>query len=613
MVKTEKHKIPDLVFEAYNLLQQHRIVDITKPLDWNHNENESGWVFECVAKVPYPNLEDIPHEVPLFVLIPEAFPLEPVDFYPKCEEVSGFPHQDAESRKLCLPEERLAPRNAQRLVCYVNWAIEWLKDAANGTLLKPGDPYELPDFSRKLLKKQLSADYILIFNESAQSYEKWKPNIGKVGNVECILGQNTQTIFAVRFFNDSNSIVHEAEFSATVLKQDNKVVGEWFILPDIRYKRHRPPQTYREIEKLCSTNGLDFYNILKKAWDNDERNLQIGLILVGFPIPRTVGEEPVEIHWQPLIFPNLRFERKSGRYKGKAGKPFQIWSRLTQKGGFSRSEQLPWGKVANVAWERMYARGAYTPEVQATHIAIFGCGALGSSIAELLARGGVRKLSLFDFDNINFGNLCRHTLGGLHVGSNKALSLAIKLSWTNPLSKIDGYLAKIPLNSSSLQETREAIEKAELFINCTTNEMAFDWLEDYAKKQYKRLVLIFFNFHAEILTLCVSGIATSCGEVFQDLLSCVRNEQLSIDAKTYLYQPSKEEQIIEGAGCWHPTFPALNAHIQMLAASAVDILCSHIEQGEEKGLAAIIKRNSITGKEIQPSSLVEVVWIKQYP
>ena len=94
-----------------------------------------------------PNAEKLPGEITLRVVIPETFPREPVEFYP--ENVNAFPHQDAESGKLCLPEEALAPLDASRLLCYVKWAIQWLKDAANGKLLQPGEPYELPDFSRE--------------------------------------------------------------------------------------------------------------------------------------------------------------------------------------------------------------------------------------------------------------------------------------------------------------------------------------------------------------------------------------------------------------------------------------------------------------------------------
>ena len=113
-------EFPDIVIEAYNRLRHHRLVEITLPLRENLREGETGWEFDCIAKVPYPNPEQVPENVTLRVSIPETFPRAPVDFYP--ENVKAFPHQDAETGKLCLREEALAPLDASRLVCYVEWA-----------------------------------------------------------------------------------------------------------------------------------------------------------------------------------------------------------------------------------------------------------------------------------------------------------------------------------------------------------------------------------------------------------------------------------------------------------------------------------------------------------
>ncbi|MFX0200558.1 MAG: ThiF family adenylyltransferase [Candidatus Hodarchaeota archaeon] len=607
----KKLEIPKPVLDAYDLLLQHRIVEIRQPL--RCNSKGPGWIFECAISVPYPNRAKIPHVIPLRVFIHEAFPLAPVDFYPGCEEVTGFPHQDAESGKICLPQEHLAPRNTKRLVHYVNWVKEWLGDAAQGTLLKPGDPYELPDFSRKLLSRRLPTDRPVLFNETSKSLEKWKTKIGEFGVVEFLMSDCIPAIFAVRFRDRNNKIIHESGFSPKVLEKGGNIVGRWLILPDIHFRRHRPPQTYGEITELCLTNDLNFYEVLKQAWETDNRALEIGLILVGFPIPNKFDEQPAEIHWQPLLFDNLRAElknRKGGKKPRKRGK---IWSSLTSKRYFKPSEQLPWGKASNVTHDRMYARGSYSPLLLSTRIALFGCGALGSLIAELLARSGVKVLDLFDFENIEIGNFCRHTLDGTYLGLNKALSLGRRLTTANPLSNISAYPVRIPLISSSQKEAHRAIHSADLIIDCTTSESAFDWLDHYSISEKKRMVSLFFDFHAELLTMFVSGSVSSCGEIFRDILFLSSKGRLPISSEKYFYQPTEEEQIIEGAGCWHPTFPALNGHIQILAAIAVDIINANIESGGKKGLAAIIRRNSIRDQEIHPGALVETVWTKKYP
>ena len=611
------NEIPDIVLEAYNLMLQRRIVVITKPINWNLDEDATGWEFECVAKVPYPNQEEIPSEVPLRVLIPETFPREPVEIYPTFEEVSGFPHQDAESRKLCLPPEYLAPRNTSRLVCYVKWAIEWLEDAANGTLLKPGDPYELPDFSRKSLNSPLPTRAPLIFDESSISYEIWKSHIGAFGDVECFFGKGTPAIFAVNFFSyKDGSLIRESEFSSNMLREDSKFKGKWIIVPDIHYYRHCPPQTYEEINELCSKNGLNFYTILKESW-NFGNSSQFGILLIGFPIPKIVGQSPTEIHWQPLLFQNykgvIKTEKRRGRSKSQSHKPKKIWQRLIKNHGcFSPTQQLPWGEVENVTRERLYARGAYPSKVQSTPIAFFGCGALGSSVAELLTRGGVNKLNLFDPDFIKFGNLCRHTLDGSYIFINKAKALEKKLSLANPLSKIQGYPVGVPLNSRSDKAFHQALEDAHVFVDCTTSDTAFDWLNQYAVENNKCLISLFFNFHAELLTICISSDSTSCGDIFADLNYSIQQNQTPLDPKIYFFQPSKEEQIIEGAGCWHPSFPALNAHVQILSAHAVDILSHYLDSKEKIGLAAIVKRQPVTQNGVQQGPLVEVVWAKKY-
>lgn len=610
-----QNAIPDIVIEAYSSLRQYRIVEISKPIDWSQDEDAPGWVFECTAKVPYPNQEEIPCEVPLHVLIPEAFPRQPVEIFSLSEQVSGFPHQEAGSKKLCLPEEHLAPRDAQRLVCYVKWAIEWLKDAANGTLLKSGDPYELPAFIYKLP----SIESPLIFEESSDSYKKWEPHIGKSGRVECFLGIGIPAIFAAKFCHNDGSLIREADFAPNILEKNSTINGKWILIPDIRHERHCPPQNYQEIVELCSKNDLDFYAILKEAW-NHKHSHQFGILLIGFPIPKIVGEPPTEIHWQPLLFKNLKQHLKEfdvpgakQRSKGQSHTPKRIWERLIKNGYLSASQHLPWGTVENVAHERLYARGAYPPKVQSTSIAFFGCGALGSSVVELLARGGVNQLNLFDPDLTNFGNLCRHTLDGSSVSVNKAEALAARLSRANPLSTIKGYPERIPLNSRSDEAIHRMLAGADVFVDCTTSEVAFDWLNQYAAEHNRRLISLFFSFHAELLTICISGTSTSCGDIFGDLMYSIREKLTPLAPEVYFRVPSKEAQIIEGAGCWHPTFPARNAHVQLLAAHAVDILIHSIDSKQKIGLAAIVKRQPVTQDGIQPGSLVEVVWAKEYP
>jgi len=111
-------KITEIVLKAYELLLQYRIVEIIKSIDCNKEDRKKGWEFQCNIKIPYANPENISEIITVRVFIPECFPYAPVSFYPISEEIRCFPHQDAETGKLCLRDERFATCDEKK-TCYL--------------------------------------------------------------------------------------------------------------------------------------------------------------------------------------------------------------------------------------------------------------------------------------------------------------------------------------------------------------------------------------------------------------------------------------------------------------------------------------------------------------
>ncbi|MFC6977808.1 HesA/MoeB/ThiF family protein [Microbulbifer taiwanensis] len=64
---------------------------------------------------------------------------------------------------------------------------------------------------------------------------------------------------------------------------------------------------------------------------------------------------------------------------------------------------------------------------------IIGAGALGSPVAEQLAKSGVGKLTLVDDDTLSSANIGRHTLGANSIGSSKVdrLAKSISVRWAS--------------------------------------------------------------------------------------------------------------------------------------------------------------------------------------
>ncbi len=76
-------------------------------------------------------------------------------------------------------------------------------------------------------------------------------------------------------------------------------------------------------------------------------------------------------------------------------------------------------------------------------VAICGLGGLGSNIAISLARAGIGKLLLIDFDLVDITNLHRQQYKATQIGRYKTEALAENLAEIAPYTKIETVTAKI--------------------------------------------------------------------------------------------------------------------------------------------------------------------------
>jgi len=74
----------------------------------------------------------------------------------------------------------------------------------------------------------------------------------------------------------------------------------------------------------------------------------------------------------------------------------------------------------------------FKPEEVIERIHIIGCGSVGSTIAELLARFGLKKITLYDFDKVEPKNLANQLFRQEHVGQEKTKALVQMLCEINP-------------------------------------------------------------------------------------------------------------------------------------------------------------------------------------
>jgi len=90
----------------------------------------------------------------------------------------------------------------------------------------------------------------------------------------------------------------------------------------------------------------------------------------------------------------------------------------------------------------------FKPEEVKERIHIIGCGSVGSTVAELLARFGLTRLTLYDFDKVEPKNLANQLFRQEHIGMEKVAALTEMLCEINPEIKstiktvLHGYVAQ---------------------------------------------------------------------------------------------------------------------------------------------------------------------------
>ena len=606
----DEDTIPQAIRQAYALLKDSDICQLVGSLK---RIDRGLCTFRCRFTLPVPNASGLPEHVTLMAVVCDAFPHRLIEFFPldNDEDLRGFAHQDAETGKLCLHPAHRAPADGNRLAVYVGWAREWLLDAANNTLLRPGDPFELPDFSRKRIKVQPPTRLTVFFDESPETFPAWQQHVGQTGIVELRNSKQLSGLFAQRFLTGDGELIRTTAFAKELLSGAPQLKARWLLLPNVTVHRHRPAQTYGELLTLCNAHHVSLQKVLKKAWRDCAKPQPFGVLLVGFPIPRIVGDDPVEIHWQPLMLPSKESTQRLVRLRRGKRDEGRLWNIAWNHGPFAKPKPLLWGKTDNLCGERQYSRGSHSEAVSTMPIALVGCGALGSPIAEALVRGGVQQMALFDEQSVEFGNLCRHTLDGRHVGRSKATALATRLRSANPVSRITSHDLHVPWSGyeTGTSDANAALDDAHVLIDCATDNAAFRWMSRYCRGNRKRLASLFINPYATLLTLVLSGKQTSALKVFRALMRDIDNGTTLVDPEPYFSDLPEQDAVLPGAGCWHATFPALNSHIVLLAYAALEHIAAWMDQPLQcDGYGILIRRNG----DIAIGPSIETIWKQRY-
>jgi ThiF family len=292
------------------------------------------------------------------------------------------------------------------------------------------------------------------------------------------------------------------------------------------------PESDAELMRLLDEEMIGYIHSLPNMTVIHSPILDYIPIALGYPILSAGGLK--EVHWEWVLV------------NGK-------WTNMIAKAGNLPS--LTWGKSINIAPSRFYGRGAFSDQLCAMKVLLLGAGAIGSSLAESLVRGGIRNLELIDGDHVEPGNVCRSTYAIAEIHGNKADALFAQLILLTPYANIrKGGFAFQPCfpDEGNFQASKTSLQSFDLIFDCTADD-AVAYTLDQMQLQADIVNLTITDEARQLLAVTNRG-----GEAILPQKNRILHS-LQGDAPA-----SPGPTFYEGMGCWHPTFRASFADINLL-------------------------------------------------
>jgi hypothetical protein len=239
---------------------------------------------------------------------------------------------------------------------------------------------------------------------------------------------------------------------------------------------------------------------------------------------------------------------------------------------------LHWWPVSDERPEVTIRRDAGRPVASyaGKTVAVWGCGGLGSWIAEYIVRAGAQKVLLCDPGAITGGLLVRQNFVEADIGDTKVAALARRLRAVSDAVEVAVY--------DSLSPSLDDLLGTDVVIDATVSVAVSRLLEQIARLGGERPLLA--QVATDSRTATLGMLAVSAPPLLAGPLTIDRaaGEMIARDAALEPFQQLWESsapgsQVIPTRGCSTPTFHGSAADLAGVAASVTSLLSAHLRPG----------------------------------
>ncbi|MBW4704649.1 ThiF family adenylyltransferase [Micromonospora sp. RL09-050-HVF-A] len=241
------------------------------------------------------------------------------------------------------------------------------------------------------------------------------------------------------------------------------------------------------------------------------------------------------------------------------------------------SISMEWCHVSDERPEIASRRDASRPvsRFAGTTVEVWGCGGLGSWIAEFIARAGAARIVLRDPGEVQGGLLVRQNYVETDIGGNKADQLAQRLRQICDDLIVESHPAGFP--------TSHKLPDCDLIVDATINNGAGIYLDRAAHRTRDTtrpmLAMVATDLRTAtlgLLTVSASGYPTGPAHIDQAAGPRVLADGTLERFHGLWQEPAEGDEMVPARGCSVPTFHGSAADVAAVAASLVSLLAQHL-------------------------------------
>jgi hypothetical protein len=205
---------------------------------------------------------------------------------------------------------------------------------------------------------------------------------------------------------------------------------------------------------------------------------------------------------------------------------------------------------------------------------IWGCGGLGSWMAEFIARAGAAEITLCDGGRVAGGLLVRQNYGEADLGMNKAKALANRLRAVSDDLVVKVHPIPAPADESWLE--------ADVLVDATVNTALAQVVDIILKgaSVWPTIARVATDVRTASLGLLIVSTpehGTGPYAIDQFIGSQVLENPDLEQYHTFWRQPAQGDELVPARGCSVPTFHGSSADLAGIAASLTTFLGLHLQ------------------------------------